>query len=78
MRTPCIIFIDEIDTVGAKRTSSQIHPYANQTINQLLSEMDGSASCSFVSSGFTSKIETVGIISFIFVFCHLLVDANGV
>ena len=41
MRTPCIIFIDEIDTVGAKRTSSQIHPYANQTINQLLSEMDG-------------------------------------
>jgi len=41
IRTPCIIFIDEIDTVGAKRTSSQIHPYANQTINQLLSEMDG-------------------------------------
>lgn len=41
MRSPCIIFIDEIDTVGAKRTSSQIHPYANQTINQLLSEMDG-------------------------------------
>ena len=41
VRAPCIIFIDEIDTVGAKRTSSQIHPYANQTINQLLSEMDG-------------------------------------
>lgn len=40
-RSPCVIFIDEIDTVGAKRTSSQIHPYANQTINQLLSEMDG-------------------------------------
>jgi len=40
-RAPCIVFIDEIDTVGAKRTSSQIHPYANQTINQLLSEMDG-------------------------------------
>ena len=36
-----MIFIDEIDAVGAKRTSSQIHPYANQTINQLLSEMDG-------------------------------------
>ena len=42
VRAPCVIFIDEIDTVGAKRTSSQIHPYANQTINQLLSEMDGS------------------------------------
>lgn len=41
LRAPCVIFIDEIDSVGAKRTSSQIHPYANQTINQLLSEMDG-------------------------------------
>ncbi|KAL5009659.1 hypothetical protein ScPMuIL_011964 [Solemya velum] len=41
VRSPCVIFIDEIDSVGAKRTSSQIHPYANQTINQLLSEMDG-------------------------------------
>ncbi|ELU13134.1 hypothetical protein CAPTEDRAFT_157429 [Capitella teleta] len=38
---PCLIFIDEIDSVGAKRSSSQIHPYANQTINQLLTEMDG-------------------------------------
>lgn len=40
-RTPCVIFIDEIDSVGGKRTNSVIHPYANQTINQLLSEMDG-------------------------------------
>ncbi|KAI3389036.1 hypothetical protein SNEBB_009831 [Seison nebaliae] len=40
-RAPCVIFIDEIDSVGAKRTNSQLHPYANQTINQLLSEMDG-------------------------------------
>lgn len=37
----CVIFIDEIDSVGAKRTSSELHPYANQTINQLLAEMDG-------------------------------------
>lgn len=36
-----MIFIDEIDSVGAKRTNSVLHPYANQTINQLLSEMDG-------------------------------------
>ena len=41
MHSPCIIFIDEIDSVGSKRTESNIHPYANQTINQLLSEMDG-------------------------------------
>lgn len=41
LRAPCVIFIDEIDSVGAKRSNSVIHPYANQTINQLLSEMDG-------------------------------------
>lgn len=40
-RTPCVIFIDEIDSVGGKRSNSVLHPYANQTINQLLSEMDG-------------------------------------
>ncbi|XP_077524847.1 ATP-dependent zinc metalloprotease YME1L isoform X2 [Amblyomma americanum] len=41
MRAPCVVFIDEIDSVGAKRTNSVLHPYANQTINQLLTEMDG-------------------------------------
>jgi ATP-dependent Zn protease len=40
-RAPCVIFIDEIDSVGAKRTNSVAHPYANQTINQMLAEMDG-------------------------------------
>ncbi|XP_060855852.1 ATP-dependent zinc metalloprotease YME1L isoform X1 [Metopolophium dirhodum] len=40
-KSPCVIFIDEIDSVGAKRTNSVLHPYANQTINQLLTEMDG-------------------------------------
>ena len=40
-RAPCVVFIDEIDSVGSKRSHSQLHPYANQTINQLLSEMDG-------------------------------------
>jgi len=40
-RAPCVIFIDEIDSVGGKRSSSTLHPYANQTINQLLAEMDG-------------------------------------
>lgn len=40
-RAPCVIFIDEIDSVGAKRSNSLLHPYANQTINQLLTEMDG-------------------------------------
>ncbi|MFH4981046.1 hypothetical protein AB6A40_007755 [Gnathostoma spinigerum] len=40
-RAPSIIFIDEIDSVGSKRVANGIHPYANQTINQLLAEMDG-------------------------------------
>ncbi|XP_076750045.1 ATP-dependent zinc metalloprotease YME1L [Xylocopa sonorina] len=40
-KAPAVIFIDEIDSVGAKRTNSALHPYANQTINQLLTEMDG-------------------------------------
>jgi ATP-dependent metalloprotease len=40
-KAPCVLFIDEIDSVGGKRTSSSMHPYANQTINMLLSEMDG-------------------------------------
>lgn len=41
LKAPCVIFIDEIDSVGAKRTNSVLHPYANQTVNQLLTEMDG-------------------------------------
>ncbi|XP_026148188.1 ATP-dependent zinc metalloprotease YME1L1-like isoform X1 [Mastacembelus armatus] len=38
---PCVIFIDELDSVGGKRIESPMHPYSRQTINQLLSEMDG-------------------------------------
>ncbi|XP_061821177.1 ATP-dependent zinc metalloprotease YME1L1-like isoform X2 [Nerophis lumbriciformis] len=38
---PCVIFIDELDSVGGKRLESPVHPYARQTINQLLAEMDG-------------------------------------
>lgn len=52
---PCIIFIDEVDAVGGKRTSNdggggQEH---NHTLNQLLTEMDG----------FDSKNEPIIIIA---------------
>ncbi|XP_068615286.1 ATP-dependent zinc metalloprotease YME1L1-like isoform X1 [Brachionichthys hirsutus] len=38
---PCVIFIDELDSVGGRRTESSLHPHARQSINQLLAEMDG-------------------------------------
>lgn len=38
---PCIIFIDEIDAVGKKRSSSLNSGAGEQTLNQLLVEMDG-------------------------------------
>ena len=39
---PCIVFIDEIDAIGARRTNaSGAESENNQTLNQLLVEMDG-------------------------------------
>tara|TARA_Y100000389_G_scaffold61480_2_gene57541 strand:+ start:4327 stop:6168 length:1842 start_codon:yes stop_codon:yes gene_type:complete len=42
--TPCILFIDEIDAIGKKRGNSSIaggNDEREQTLNQLLTEMDG-------------------------------------
>jgi cell division protease FtsH len=42
-KAPCIVFIDEIDTIGKKRGSGGIggNDEREQTLNQLLTEMDG-------------------------------------
>ena len=42
-KAPCIVFIDEIDAIGQKRNSSQFggNDEREQTLNQLLTEMDG-------------------------------------
>lgn len=59
-RAPCIVYIDEIDAVGKKR-STNMSGFSNteeeQTLNQLLVEMDGELSLGIsehfvVSTGF--------------------------
>ena len=43
-KAPCIVFIDEIDAIGQKRSSGSAHggnDEREQTLNQLLTEMDG-------------------------------------
>lgn len=39
--SPCIIFIDEIDSIGGKRGMANSHSEREQTINALLNELDG-------------------------------------
>ncbi len=43
-RAPCIIFVDEIDAIGQRRSGGQVYASNDereQTLNQLLAEMDG-------------------------------------
>ena len=42
-KAPCIVFIDEIDTIGKKRDNGMMggNDEREQTLNQLLTEMDG-------------------------------------
>ncbi|MEW2515475.1 ATP-dependent zinc metalloprotease FtsH [Streptomyces sp. NPDC046870] len=57
---PSIVFIDEIDTIGRARTGSAVggHDEREQTLNQILTEMDGfSASDGVVVVAATNRAE---------------------
>jgi cell division protease FtsH len=60
---PAIIFIDEIDSVASKRSANDItgsSGIANQTINQLLAEMDGfSTKTGVVVMAATNRIDVL-------------------
>lgn len=61
-KAPCIVFIDEIDTIGKRRDSGGIggNDEREQTLNQLLSEMDGfSADKGVVILAATNRPETL-------------------
>ena len=61
-KAPCIVFIDEIDTTGKKRDSQGFsgNDEREQTLNQLLTEMDGfDASKGVVILGATNRPDTL-------------------
>lgn len=61
-KAPCIVFIDEIDTIGKKRDGSGIagNDEREQSLNQLLSEMDGfDGSSGVVILAATNRPETL-------------------
>ena len=41
---PCVLFFDELDALGQKRTNLRMHGPMRNLVNQLLAEMDGAAS----------------------------------
>ena len=64
-KAPCIIFIDEIDAIGKSRSSgsatSGSHDEREQTLNQLLTEMDGFGvgDATVILLGATNRPETL-------------------
>ncbi len=59
-KAPCIVFIDELDALGKSRNSGMVggHDEREQTLNQLLAEMDGfDARASVIIMGATNRPE---------------------
>lgn len=59
--SPCVVFIDEIDAVGKKRGHSDKNSERDQTLNQILVEMDGfnSLGSDVIVIGATNRLETL-------------------
>lgn len=59
--SPCVVFIDEIDAVGKRRSASGRDSERDQTLNQLLVEMDGFATSEsqVVIIAATNRLETL-------------------
>lgn len=59
-KAPCIIFIDEIDAIGKSRDQAMGNDEREQTLNQLLTEMDGfDATKGLVILAATNRPETL-------------------
>ena len=53
---PCVIFIDEIDAVGSKRSPNASNGEKDQTLNALLTELDGfNGSCGIIVLAATNR-----------------------
>jgi cell division protease FtsH len=56
--TPCIVFIDEIDAVGRERAGvGGGNDEREQTLNQLLTEMDGFRKIKVIVVGATNRVD---------------------
>ena len=63
-KAPCIIFIDELDALGKSRGANPMggHDEREQTLNQLLVEMDGfDSNKGVIIMGATNRPEMLGL-----------------
>lgn len=59
-KAPCIVFIDEIDAIGTKRDGGSNSNEKNQTINALLTQMDGfNSSDGVLVISATNRVDTL-------------------